>query len=647
MSTRLTQTEPPPEQTLKREVGWYGSFAMGYADVGADIFVALGLVTLYAAGASPIAFLIASITYLATGLAYAELASTYPYAGGAQIYAMKALNDPAGFVAGWAVMLDYTVNIGLFSLASAGYLSFFFPHLKTAVLPIPVMGTIINVHYLGLVAFAMVAGLIFINLVGIRGSSLLNEILVGWGILAQALILVTGALLAFSLVMFWDQLHIVGSATRFLTVQYVFSSIDVSTQNFMYGVTIAMTSFIGIESIAQAAEETRRPYKWIPRANKLSILSVMVFTIGFSTLSLGIMPWGDIATSATDPIAVLASRIPTIGTLLGPFVALTGLVICYVSTNTGVIGVSRIAYSMGRFKLLPSWFYKVHPKFRTPTRAIVVFGLLGAAMALIGDLPLVADLYAFGALLSYLLVNLCLIILRNKEPEAYRPWKIPGNVTFRVRGRSLIIPVLSVIGVISCLVIWSLILGFHERGRVLGIAWVLIGVVGFLVYRRIEGIPIVDSRLAEQIVPGGYTMNAVVLVRTPESEEIVRESIEHALDNRFRLTLLSIIDPHELGLATDDVKGYMQLKQEEARAAIELERISKRLREDGYQSRVRVEVGNLTKVVELEAQSDQNDVLVLIKRRTLKGHFEKEREDSILAAVSKYPGKVMVVRRMS
>ena len=78
------------EQALKRDVGWYGSFSMGYADVGADVFIALGLVTLYAGGRAPVAFLVAAVTYVATGLAYAELATTYPYAGGAHIYALWA-----------------------------------------------------------------------------------------------------------------------------------------------------------------------------------------------------------------------------------------------------------------------------------------------------------------------------------------------------------------------------------------------------------------------------------------------------------------------------------------------------------------------------------------------------------------------------
>src|SRR5712692_11522602 len=121
---------------------------MGYADVGADVYIALGLVTLYAGGRAPIAFLIAAVTYVATGLAYAELATAYPYAGGAHVYSMKALNDLAGFIAGWAVMLDYTVDIALFSLASDGYLTYFLPstvaggQLVLGGIPIPSLGVI-------------------------------------------------------------------------------------------------------------------------------------------------------------------------------------------------------------------------------------------------------------------------------------------------------------------------------------------------------------------------------------------------------------------------------------------------------------------------------------------------------------------------
>jgi APA family basic amino acid/polyamine antiporter len=543
-------------------------------------------------------------------------------------------------------MLDYTVNIGLFSLASAGYITFFFPQLKTTNIVLNILGLNVNVHAIGILAFFLVLGLILLNMLGIRESSFLNELLVAVSVSVQVLILAAGFALAFSIALLWTQLDIVGSATRFLTIQYLFA-LPVSTQNFMYGVTIAMTSFIGIESIAQAAEETRRPWKWIPRANKLSIIAVMGFSFGFSMLSIGIMPWEQIAASATDPIAVLAGRIPLIGSILAVIVAITGAVICYVSTNTGVIGVSRVAFSMGRFKLLPAWFYRVHPRYRTPTRTIIIFGLLGAAMALVGELTFVADLYAFGALLSYFIVNLCLIVLRNKDPDAFRPWKIPGSFSLNIGRRRVVVPALSVVGVIACAVIWSLILSFHEGGRILGVAWVLIGFAGYALYRRRTGTPIVNSGISREIVPGGYSMKAVVLVRTPESEETIVDSIRSSLDKRFRLTLLNIIDPHELGLRQDEIRSYRLLKQEEIRATRELSLIAGRLRREGYQCDARVEVGPTARAIEAEATSVENDALVLIKRRTLKGHVIKDRADSLFAVASKYPGKIMVVRRIS
>ncbi|MEM1677426.1 MAG: amino acid permease, partial [Nitrososphaerota archaeon] len=110
------------EVTLKREVGWFGSFSLGYADVGADIFIALGLIVLYAAGVAPVVFLITAIIYICIGLAYAELAPIYPYAGGAHVYAMKAFNDLYGFIAGWALIMGYTLCISLFALTASGYL---------------------------------------------------------------------------------------------------------------------------------------------------------------------------------------------------------------------------------------------------------------------------------------------------------------------------------------------------------------------------------------------------------------------------------------------------------------------------------------------------------------------------------------------
>ncbi|MGB9021931.1 MAG: APC family permease [Candidatus Bathyarchaeia archaeon] len=632
------------EHALKREVGWYGSFAMGYADVGADLYVAIGLVAFYAAGASPIAFAIASITYVCTGLAYAELATAYPYAGGAQVYSMKAFNDMIGFVAGWAVMLDYTVDMALFSLASAGYLSFFFPWMKSSFFPLSLLGLEFKISYIGFAAFVLVIALLLLNSIGIRESSAFNELLVSLDLVVESVILITGVLLAFGLMLFLSQITDFGAPSVFSNIVYVMPSLGTQTQNFVYGITLAMTSFIGIESIAQAAEETKRPQKWIPRANKLSIIAVVVFAVGLSALSMGVMPWQALAASQTDPMAAIASRVPYIGHFLAPIVAFTGFTICFVSTNTGVIGASRVVFSMGRFGLMPAWFYKVHRKFRTPVRTIAVFGLIGATIALLGELHFVADLYNFGALLSYVIVNISLIVLRNKEPDAYRAWKLPGTLKIRFREKLIFVPVISVIGTIATGTMWAFVIGFHAEGRIVGAIWLAIGIIGFIVFRRSRKMSIIGNEVGKTIAPGAYMMNATVLVRTPEDEDSVVEALKYELDTRFRVKLLSIVDPSELGLSTESIRDYSQLKQCQAISSGELRRVAKRLSSEGFDVVSRVEIGSTRSIVEREMESSDNDVVVLIKRKTLKGHLEK-REDSAYAIASRYPGKVMIVRR--
>ena len=116
--------------SLRRSVTPWGSFSWGYSDVGADIFVGLGLVLGAAGGASNIAFLFAGIVYVCIGLAYTELAATYPVAGGGQYFVMRGLGDIFGFIAGWAVLLDFTIDITLFSWSCVDYLGQLLPILQ-------------------------------------------------------------------------------------------------------------------------------------------------------------------------------------------------------------------------------------------------------------------------------------------------------------------------------------------------------------------------------------------------------------------------------------------------------------------------------------------------------------------------------------
>src|SRR5512143_4174175 len=113
---------------LRREVTIWGSYTWGYADVGADIYVALGLVIGAAQGGAPLAFVLAGLVYVMIGLAFTELASSYPVAGGGHYYSLRGLGDFWGFTAGAALLLDYTIDIALFAVASTGYVNFFLPY---------------------------------------------------------------------------------------------------------------------------------------------------------------------------------------------------------------------------------------------------------------------------------------------------------------------------------------------------------------------------------------------------------------------------------------------------------------------------------------------------------------------------------------
>src|ERR1700726_4806421 len=125
----------PQEAELRRSVTIWGSYAWGYADVGADIYVALGLVMGIAMGYANIAFAFAGVVYVCIGLAYTELAAAYPVAGGGQYFVLRGLGDIFGFIAGWAVLLDFTIDIVLFAWSCIDYLSKLMPVLAFTVHP--------------------------------------------------------------------------------------------------------------------------------------------------------------------------------------------------------------------------------------------------------------------------------------------------------------------------------------------------------------------------------------------------------------------------------------------------------------------------------------------------------------------------------
>src|SRR6266550_3889661 len=395
---------------LRRDISVWGSYMWGYADVGADIYTALGIVTLAALGLTPLAFLMAGTVYALVGLCYAELASAYPVAGGGQYFTLRGLGDAFGFMAGSALMLDYVIDISLFTVIAFGYLNYFLPYLSFGHSFSDFGFQLGPVHVLWLWLLETLAGiglLIWLNSLGIRISSLINEVLGVVTIAAQSLIVIAG------LVFVWNP--------DLLAHQFVFNR--PSLGQFAFGTSLAIISFVGLESISQVAQETRRPATIIPRTSIGLILSVLIFAMAFAVLAMGMIPAQGFHGHEGDPVALIAGHIPLIGIVAAPLTAFIGGLIVFISANSGVVSASRLTYSMSQFQLLPRWFNAVHKKYRTPMRTITVFSGVAIVQTLFAfftpgkagsnaAIDLLTNLYAFGATSGYLLVFAALMVLR-------------------------------------------------------------------------------------------------------------------------------------------------------------------------------------------------------------------------------------------
>ncbi len=508
MATTTSAAAVASEPTLRRSVTPWGSFSWGYSDIGADIFVGLGLVLGAAAGASNVAFLFAGIVYVCIGLAYTELAATYPVAGGGQYFVNRGLGDIFGFIAGWAVLLDFTIDITLFAWSCIDYLS------ALPILAVLSFTTHPWVHFV--VVLTLIVGLCGLNVFGVRESSAFNEVVSALDIVSETAILFFGFLFAFH---------------PDLLVHTMQASWP-TPFSLMQGVSLAIISFVGLESISQAAQETHRPASVIPRTSISLILTILIFALSYSNLALGmhtsqplpldanghVQPlWQFLGNTENNgkAVAVLSSYIPYYGALAALYVPVLGAILLLISSNSGVFGSSRIAYAMSRSNLLPSMFQRVHPKYRTPAVSILAFGGVAVFELVFASLPSIdagmkgvytrwfhgedgitflGDLYAFGAAASYSFVFIALIALRLNDPMSPRKFKIPLNIPLTYRGERVEFPIVGVIGFIGIFSILVFTMITHEIGRIAGPSWIVLGIIGYLIYRRHKRLPILGSR---------------------------------------------------------------------------------------------------------------------------------------------------------
>jgi basic amino acid/polyamine antiporter, APA family len=490
------------EHGLRRSVGVPGLFATAYGNVGSSIYYALGLVAAYALGVTPLVFLLAGGLFLLTAKTYAEGAAMYPEAGGSSSFARHAFNEVASFFAGWALTLDYIITIAISAFFVPHYLGAFFPGL------VHNPGDIIG----GIIVLALLAAL---NIRGLGESTRLNLILAVTDLCTQVLLVGVGIVLVLNPSLLINQVHF-GTAPTW--------------SRLIFALSVAMVAYTGIETVSNMAEEAKDPGKQVPRAVNLVVIAVLGVYAGISVIALSALPvvhhvvveHGAVVQHhavvrhvvhyetllgtkfENDPVLGIVTRLGLHGTTLTIaryYVGLLAATILFIATNAGLIGISRLSWSLAEHRQLPALFSQLHPRFRTPWFTIVFFSILAAVLIIPGETSLLGNLYAFGAMLSFTTAHAAVIALRVKQPNQERPYRLPLNV--RIRGAS--IPLTAVIGGIGTFAAWLSVVILHGEARTIGIPWMIIGIGGYFLYRRQQGLdPRAQYRIARPERPADF-----------------------------------------------------------------------------------------------------------------------------------------------
>ena len=464
-------------------------FSIAYGNVGSSIYYALGLVALAAGGATPVALGLAGIIFVFTALSYAEGTAMFPESGGSASFARHGFNNFMGFMAGWSLMFGYIVTIAISSFAIPSYLGLFWPPLK------------LSPFIMTACAMAIVIFLAIINVVGVKESSVLNISLTVLDLATQLVLIVA------AMIFFLNPQLILERITNYWP----------QPRDFFYGIAIAAIAFTGIETISQMAEETKKPEVRAPKALIWIIVVVLVVFAGISFSAFTTMSPTELAHEwATDPIAGIAHKISAgivpaeIASRLFPsqehqivfawfisifqaflpvLVAILAATILLVATNAGLLGISRLAFSLSRFNLIPAFIGKVHPRLKTPYIAIIAFSALAVLLQFPGFFvpemySNLGGLYAFGSMLSFAIAHASILSLRIKMPAAERPFKLGLNL--KIKGYEL--PWTSILGLIGTAIIWLIVIIMQPYSRWVGFAWIAIGaVLYYYTHRQAKG----------------------------------------------------------------------------------------------------------------------------------------------------------------
>jgi APA family basic amino acid/polyamine antiporter len=438
-------SETNKEGGMNKVLGTFGLTMLGIGCIiGTGIFVLTGVAAAdYSGPALVISFVIAAIACACAALCYSEFAAMVPVAGSAYTYGYIALGEFWAWIIGWDLILEYAFAIGAVAIGWSGYFTNILTNLGWA-LPMaltkaPYEGGIVN-----LPAMVIIGIVSWINIVGVRQSSLVNNVIVAIKLVVVFLFIALG-------------FGHVNPANWEPFMPYGWSGV-------FSGASVIFFAYIGFDAVSTAAEEVKDPQKDLPRGIILSLIICTVLYIVVSGILTGMVPYLEFKGQA----APVAFALQQVGYHWGAAVVSVGAICGLTSVLLVMLfGQSRILFVMSRDGLLPGIFGHIHQKYKTPARSSCIIGIITAIVAGFLPIGLVAELTNIGTLCAFMIVAAAIIVLRKKAPDRPRAFKCP------------FVPVVPALAIIFCgILIWML----PEVTQVRFIIWLILGLAIYFGY---------------------------------------------------------------------------------------------------------------------------------------------------------------------
>jgi APA family basic amino acid/polyamine antiporter len=535
---------------FRRELDARALFSVAYGEVASSIYFALGVIAAYALGFTPLVLLGVGVLFLVVSLSYAEGTAALPETGGAATFVRRAFNDLLGFVTGWALFLDYVIVIALSAL--------FLPHYAAGA---------IQVHALDRNPWDVIVAVLVIVVVAVV-RLVRRPSLYGVGIVIPALDLLTQLLLVVLGFVLIVSPHALTHGTSLGT--------HPSWHSIAFAIPLAMLAFTGLETVANLAEEARRPSVDIPRSVFGGLATVITLYVAIAVVALSAFPGPKSELGTTwvhAPLLGVADSIkaelPTpLGDALRFYVGVTGALILLAAVVTSISGFSRLAYSLGEHGQLPSSFGRLSRRAHVSPIAILSVAVVASAFVIgtsfaRNDVTSLASLFSFGVLLAFTAAQLAVIKLRVDEPDLPRPYRAP----FDVRIGHAEVPLPAIVGSIATFSIWIVALVTHPAARYAGPLWLAVGIAVFVTVRFSRGEGLLERVRAPDELPLVHALE-VHRILVPMKlgiigEEMLATAIKLASDHGAAVEALHVIRV-PLEQALDEPLAEDQNRAEEA-----------------------------------------------------------------------------------